>query len=88
MNPGVGRCIRAIAALTGFDVPGRGCTLFPRRKHVLPSFRGPRSGAGFRVSGGPWVMYFACLDEWTNRVAWLRSSAALGSHGRGGGGLD
>ena len=26
-----------------------------RRKHVLPSFRGPRSGAGFRVLEGLWV---------------------------------
>ena len=30
---------------------------------MLPSFRGPRSGAGFRVSVGSWVTYFAYLDE-------------------------
>ena len=29
----------------------------------LPSFRGPRSGAGFRVFGGLWLTCFAYLDE-------------------------
>ena len=29
----------------------------------MPSFRGPRFDAGFRVSGGPWVTFFAYLDE-------------------------
>ena len=38
-------------------------TFVVRRKLVLPSFRGPCSGAGFRVSGGPKVTLFAYLDE-------------------------
>ena len=30
---------------------------------MLPSFRGPCSGAGLRVFGALWMTYFAYLDE-------------------------
>ena len=52
------------ASMSAIDLRRRHVYLSsPRRKLCLPSFRGPRSGAGLRAFGEPCLTHFAYLDE-------------------------